>query len=138
METEPEQDESFSGVHPLQLIRILRLCGRLLAGHLASYGQLAYVEWELEKRRLGQVALLACACAFFLLLSAIYLIALSLSLIWDSPHRAVFLSGFAIFFGALAFFVWRRISALWALGADRFANLSRELGATLDILRNRP
>lgn len=125
-----------TAIHPLTALRLLRSAGGALFAQVALHGQLAWVEWAEEKRRLGQmliVTLLGFAC----LLAAMLLVTLLvLALSWETAYRIPALMALIAVHALGAAVAWRRLQALSALGCRTFAATREELAADIALLKS--
>jgi uncharacterized membrane protein YqjE len=123
-------------IGPLAALGFLRTAGGSIVGQLALYGELAAVEWAIEKARLVNVvamSLLAFACGFCVLLMTG---ALALALTWNTPYRlmaALIILG-AYFLATLAALYRLRLAAIQ--GGQSFAQTRAQMAADIAQLKD--
>jgi uncharacterized membrane protein YqjE len=133
----PTMTPDSTAINALGAIRILRSAGGALFDQLALHGQLAQVEWGVEKDRLLRMligAILGFVCLLCVMLSVG---ALVLALCWETVFRIPAATALVGLYGLGAGFAWRRFTALAALSGQSFAATRTELAADLALLRSK-
>jgi uncharacterized membrane protein YqjE len=123
-------------ISPLDVLRLLRSAGGALLAQATLHGQLARVEWEVEKQRLLKllcVSLLGFSC-FLCLVFFIGVAVLACS--WDTAYRLHAMAGLIVVYGAGASIALYRIKNLLALGSQAFAATRAELAADVALIKS--
>lgn len=127
----------FTEVNPLAAWRLLRSAGGALGAQMALHGQLAQLEWAIEKARWVKIAIAA-----FVLISTLFcLLLLSgivvLALAWQTPYRLHVVACVLGIYALIAGLSLRSLSVQFALGASAFKATREEVMADIDMLRAR-
>ena len=128
--------ETKNAVNPLDVLRLLRSAGGALLAQAALHGQLARVEWEVEKQRLLKLccaSLLAFAC---LLCVMLFLGVAVLACSWETPYRFHAVAALIAVYGIGVCVVLRYIQKLLALGDQAFAATRAELAADVALIKS--
>jgi len=103
----------------------------------ALYGQLAWVELNVEKDRLLQL-LLTMLAGFSMLTSLLISLTLFfLAASWDTPYRLLVLIATAAFYCIVLGIIWWRFMTLSFLGNLAFADTREELSTDMELVRSR-
>lgn len=124
-----------SNLHPLEALRLFRSAGGALGVQALLHGELAAVEWELEKNRLVRmlrIGLVGFAC---LLSGLLTLSALVMAATWDSAWRFPAAAGLLLLFAAGTVAAGWRLRTEAVRGKGSFAVSRVELGADAALLR---
>lgn len=121
----------------LSAARVLRAAGGALWAQAGLHGELARVEWAVEKQRLlRQLTLLALGLA--LAAGALFAAGgLLLVIAWNTPWRLAAAIALPLLYGLSAVLVVRRLRVEAARAAPAFAATRQELAADLALLRSR-
>lgn len=126
-----------SGAIPLlRSLNRLRRAGGALLTQASLHGELACVEWQLEKQRLATMLLTLVLGTASLLCVMLFSGLLVMLLSWTTPYRIIALVAVIIVYAIATLIAWRKLTALAALGADSFAATRGELAADLAELRS--
>jgi len=121
----------------LSAARIMRAAGGALWTQATLHGELARIEWAVEKQRL-QRRLSLLAVGFALGACALLALgALALVLAWDTPWRVTVAVALPLVYGGLAALVAWRLRVDAANSGPAFAATRQELAADLALLRSR-
>lgn len=101
------------------------------------YGQLAWIELEVERQRLLQMVLVM--LAGFSMLTCLLLLSAGLAVLasWDSSYRYPTLVLLALGWGLGTLLAWRRFMALTRAGTGAFADTREELMTDMALIRSR-
>lgn len=123
-------------VSPLDVLRLLRSAGGALLAQATLHGQLARVEWEVEKQRLLKL-LCVSLVGFSCFLCAIFFIGVAaLACSWDTPYRLHTVAVLIVVYSAGASIALYRIRSLLALGEQAFAATRAELAADIALIKS--
>lgn len=123
-------------VNPLQLLGILRSASGALIAQASLHAELAQVEWQAEKERLGKMIIFTLV-AFACLLCLIFFLGIFVLVItWDTEYRIHSFVG--LLFCYLLALVWAgfKLKALSALGEKSFAATRAEISADIDLIKS--
>ena len=123
----------------IQLLRglnRLRRAGGALLTQASLHGQLARVEWQQEKQRLGAMLFTLILGTASLLCVMLFTGLLVLVLSWATPYRIIALVAVIAVYAIATLLALRKLRALAALGADSFAATREELASDLAELRS--
>ncbi|MET0356425.1 MAG: phage holin family protein [Cellvibrio sp.] len=123
-------------INPLQLLGILRSASGALIAQASLHAELAQVEWEVEKQRLGRMiifTLVAFAC-FLCLIFFVGMGALAIS--WDTPYRIHTFIGLVLCYALALVWAGFKLKALSALGEQSFAATRAEIAADIDLIKS--
>jgi uncharacterized membrane protein YqjE len=127
----------FTENNPLAAWRLLRSAGGALGAQMALHGQLAQLEWAIEKSRWVKIAI----AAFVLISTVLCLLLLTgilaLALAWQTPYRLHAVACVLGIYGLIAALSLRSLSVQFALGASAFKATREEVMADIDMLRAR-
>lgn len=123
-------------VNPLQLLGILRSASGALIAQASLHAELAQVEWEVEKQRLGKMIIFTLV-GFACFLCLIFFIGVGvLAISWDTPYRIpAFIILILCYLMALAWAGFK-LKALAALGEKSFAATRAEIAADIDLIKS--
>jgi uncharacterized membrane protein YqjE len=123
-------------VNPLDVLRLLRSAGGALLAQAALHGQLARVEWKVEKQRLLKLccaSLLGFAC---LLCAMLFLGVAVLAYSWETAYRFHTLAALIVVYGIGVCIALRYMQKFLALGDQAFAATRAELAADAALIRS--
>lgn len=116
-----------TGFSPLDAFRRLMAARPAIANQVKLHGQLAHVEWEMEKARLVRMILSILLGQVFLLCILLFAGAWLLAAAWTSAYRNHAFASLILMFALGAVISWRRFKTTSALGGKAFAEFRREL-----------
>lgn len=125
-----------NAVNPLDILRLLRSAGGALLAQAALHGQLARVEWAVEKQRLLKLlcaTLLGFSC---LLCVMIFLGVAVLAYTWETTYRFHAIAAMIAIYSIGLCIVLNQIQKLLALGDQTFAATRTELAADVALIRS--
>ena len=128
--------ETRSTVGTLEALRLLRSAGGALLAQAALHGQLARVEWVLEKQRLLKLcfaALLGFAC---LLCAMLFLGVAVLACSWETPYRFHAIAALIATYSMGVCMALYHIRKLSALGNRAFTATRAELAADVALIKS--
>jgi uncharacterized membrane protein YqjE len=115
----------------------LRRVAKTVMYQLDLYGQLASVEWKVEKSRLTSmlISLMLGFTFFFSLLFALSSLVLMLS--WDTQYRSWAMAALVCFYGLGVWFSWYRFRSLDNRGSQAFSDTREEIAIDIALLRDK-
>ena len=129
-------DHAAGAIRLLRGLNRLRRAGGALLTQASLHGQLARIEWQQEKQRLGALLFTLILGTASLLCVMLFSGLLVLVLSWATPYRVVALVAVIIVYTIATLLAWRKLCALVALGADSFPATREELASDLAELRS--
>ena len=124
-----------AGIIPLHAVRILQHAGGAMFVQALLHGQLAALEWEVEKHRLLRmlaITLVGFAC---LLCALLFAGGLALSATWETGYRIHALASLVLLFSIGTAAAWRRFADQSTDGNKTFAASREELAADVAVLK---
>ena len=128
--------ETKNVVNPLDVLRLLRSAGGALLAQAALHGQLARVEWEVEKQRLLKLccaSLLGFSC---LLCVMLFLGVAVLACSWETAYRFHAMAALIAVYSMGVCIALRYIQKFLALGDQAFAATRAELAADVALIKS--
>lgn len=134
-ESVPDQPSSHS---PLDMLHRVKSGWRPMLGHLGLHGELAEVEWAIERQRWLLMLTTSLLGTVSLLLTLMLASTLVMSLVWNTPYRLPVLGGLTLLAGVLTAYAWWRFRDLSSQSNQAFAASREELLADLALWKERP
>jgi len=103
----------------------------------ALYGQLAWVELEVERQRLLMMVVAILVCFSMLTCLLLFFAALAVLASWQTDYRYLTLGFLAFLWSLATYFAWTRFKTLSKAGTDAFADTREELMTDMALIRSR-
>ena len=130
------KDSTRSAVDPLDVLRLLHSAGGALLAQAALHGQLARVEWEIEKQRLFKLFCVSLIGFSFLLCVTFFLGIAVIAFSWDTTYRlhaiAALIGVYSVGLGIAV----HCVKNLLALGNQAFAATRAEFAADVALIKS--